>query len=54
MNARIETIAGIRGARLHRYPEAIDLHPARGIIAATGFSLLLWGSVFALLLIAWF
>ena len=54
MNARIETIAGSRGARIGRCPEAADLHPARGIMAAVGLSLLLWGSGFALLLVAWF
>ena len=54
MNARIETIAGIRGARIARPQEAVDLHPARGIMAAIGLSLLLWGSVFALLLVASF
>ena len=54
MNARIETIAGIRGARIGRRLEAVDLHPARGMIAAVGLSLLLWGSGFALLLVAWF
>ena len=54
MNATIETVPGIRGARIDRRPEAVDLHPARGIIAAVGVSLLLWGSGFALLLVAWF
>ena len=52
MNVRIETIAGIPGARIARRPEAVDLHPAAGIVAAIGLSLLAWSSM--LLLVVWF
>ena len=50
MNARIETIAAIGGTRTSHRTEAVDLHPAQGIIAAIGLSLILWAAILALLL----
>ena len=52
MNARIETIAVIGGTRAERRPEAVDLHPAQGIIGAIVLSLILWAAGFVLLLVA--
>ena len=52
MNARIETVASVADARIYRRPKAVDLHPASGILAAVGLSLLLWVAVLALLFVA--
>ncbi len=52
MNTMIEISAAIGGTRTSRRPEGVDLHPAQGIIAAIGLSLLLWATGLTLLYIA--